>query len=299
MKKYFLWVLFFQCIIAAQSIPVIFMGIIPGGAPAFEKGFDKLLYEHLVVDSRITIADPTDIDILKIKTNFAESPNISRSFIKSLQNISDDDMTLVVWAKISDYSIKPVRKWLILAEAVGSMKVTLTMYSLIFKEHIYLGDINCKTSILKSPVFFSRVDKVTHITASDRTTIIENLKQETAEKSASLIHGVVRGQLIKTGVLEIERLKVVKDTSLSELFDIPTVEAPSVEKEEKTTETESEADVDQKSVDKEKKTIETESKIKEEKDTTEEKIKESTETEIEADENQKVKDIQSGENGSK
>lgn len=236
MKKYFLWLMLFHTLIIAQNINVVFMGIIPGGAPEFEKRFDDLLREQITVIDGIEIADYNDTEYLKKKTDFIESPVISRSFIKSLMQISND-RTLVVWGKISNYAIKPVRRWLIGAEAVGSVTISLTMYSLSFHEYAYLGEIKCRTSITKPPVFFRSVDKVTHITASDRTVIIEKLNKQAAEKSAVIINGIVRSQLVKSGILLPEKVKAKKVPSVSDLFDIPSVEAPdigeTIEKEEK------------------------------------------------------------------
>ncbi len=232
MKKSLLF-LFLLCIGAySQNVTVVFLGILPGGAPEFEKKFSDLLREQITVVPEVTIADYDETRRLKKRTDFNNSPVLTRSFIEKLMLVASEK-TLVVWGDIADFSIKPVRRWLIGAEAVGNITISLTMYSLDFREVAFIGDLSCETRIPKSPVFFRSVDKVTHITAADRTAIIKELQKQAVRKSTDLIKSVVVSQLIKTGSIRPE-VKEKKVPSVSDLFDIPTVEAPDVgeEKEE-------------------------------------------------------------------
>ena len=229
MKQWFIWLLLFKSVILAQNITVVYMGLVPGGAPEFEERFDEQIRQQIAVIPGINLADFNDTEYLKNKTGFVSSPVISRSFIESLMLISNDK-TVVVWGKVTDSSIKPVRRWLIGAEAVGSLTLCLTMYSLSFKEYAYLGDVKCKASVPKPLVLFRNVDKVTHITASDRATIIKELQKQAAEKSADILSDVIRSQLMKSGELVQESVTGKKVPSVSDLFDIPTVEPPDVKK---------------------------------------------------------------------
>jgi hypothetical protein len=213
----------------AQNITVVFLGILPGGAPEFEKRFTELLREQISVISGVGIADYDDTQYLKKRTDFEDSPVITRSFIEKLIQMTTEK-TLVVWGAISQCTIKPVRRWLVGAEAVGTLTLSLTMYSLDFHEYAYIGDIECTARVLKPPVFFRSVDKVTHITASERGDIIAELQDRAARKSVDVINGIIKSQMVKTGVLRPEDVKAEK-VSVSDLFDIPTVEAPDVGKE--------------------------------------------------------------------
>ena len=229
MKKWCIWLLLFKSVILAQNISVIYMGLVPGGAPEFEERFDVRIREQITAIGGMKLGDFNDTEYFKNKTGFDESPVISRSFIESLMLISNDK-TVVVWGKITDSSIKSVRRWIIGAEAVGSLTLCLTMYSLSFGEYAYLGDVTCKASIPKPLALFRNVDKVTHITASDRATIIKELQKQAAEKSADILSDVVRSQLMKSGELVQEGVTGKKVPSVSDLFDIPTVEPPDVDK---------------------------------------------------------------------
>lgn len=232
MKQRFLWILFLHSFILAQNISIVYMGIVPGGAPEFEERFDSRLREQIAVIPGMNLADYNDTEYLKKKTDFVDSPVLSRSFIESLMLIASDK-TVVVWGKVSDFSIKPVRRWLLGAEAVGSLTLVLTIYSLGFHEYAYLGDVTCKASVPKPPPFFRSVNKVTHITASDRAAIIKELQKQAAEKFSDIVSDVIRSQLMKSGVLLGQDIKTKKVPSVSDLFDIPTVEAPDVDKADK------------------------------------------------------------------
>ena len=255
MKQRFLWILFLPGFVLAQNINIVYMGIVPGGAPEFEERFDDRVREQVAVIPGTDLVDYNDTEYLKKKTDFIDSPVLSRSFIESLMLVASDK-TVVVWGKVSDFSIKPARCWLLGAEAVGSLTLVLTMYSLGFHEYAFLGDVTCRASVPKPPAFFRSVDKVTHITASDRAEIIKELQKQAAEKSTDILSDVIRSQLMKSGVLLGEDVKSKKVSSVSDLFYIPTIEAPDVDKADKK---------------KEEKQEEEEGKIEEKEEKTEEK----------------------------
>jgi len=252
MKKSLMIMVLFYMGVFAQNITVVFMGILPGGAPEFEKRFDALLREQVTVLPGVNIADYDGTQYLKKKVDFVNSPVITRSFVEKLMLVSSEK-TLVVWGDISHFNIKPVRRWLVGAEAVGTLTLSLTMYSLDFGEYAFIGDISCQASVPKAPVFFRSVDKVTHITTSDRSTIIAKLQNLAAQKSTDVINGVIKSQMVKSGVLRPDEVKTKKVPSVSDLFDIPTVEARDVvEDKEEETEQSQQEEVEQESEEAEK-----------------------------------------------
>lgn len=212
-----------------QSVDITFFGIVPGGAPEFEKGFEKLLREQIAVTDGITMADYFDIQYLKKKTNFLNSPYISRSLIQTLLQISNEK-ALIVWGEITDYSIKTVRRWLIGAEVIGSLTLNLSMYSLAFHEFLYLGDIKCVTNLKKPPVFFRSTEKVTEINVSDRINLLENLQADAVQQSVSIINTLARGIITNAGIIAPANVKTEKVPSVSDLFDIPSVEAEDIDR---------------------------------------------------------------------
>ena len=211
-----------------QSMNVAFMGIVPGDAPSFEKRLERGVLERLAVMNGLVLADRNDVEEMKVRSGFLDDPAISRRLVAWLLEYWDEK-TLVAWAQVSDFSIRPIRRMLIGAAALGTARVTVTLYGLKFKQHLYLGDILCESRIPKSLVFFRDPRKVTHISASDRTTIIRELGDLAAARVASAVDAVVKGQLMRSGFVGGLGIEEKEVPSISDLFEIPSVEAAEVD----------------------------------------------------------------------
>ena len=81
--------------------------------------------------------------------------------------------------------------------------------------------------------YFQNVEKVSHIPADKRAKITDMMMKKAAEKTSVLVNSIIRTQLSKTGMLVKDDVTVKKHPSVSDLFDIPTVEAPDIEQEPK------------------------------------------------------------------
>jgi hypothetical protein len=231
MMRLVVYILFVQALIFAQTINIVYLGLIPGGAPEHEKQIDKLLREQFTDISGAQLADYYDTELLMQKTNFFSNPYVCRSFVDALMQVSNDK-TIVIWGKISSLSIKTKRSWIVMTRVFGTMDLSLTMYSLHFRDHVYIGEIKCETSILKPPVFYGEVNKYTHVSAEDREVIITSLIKQATEKSLSIVSSIIRNQLLKSGIIPKE-VSEKKETSISDLFKIPSVEAPNINAEKK------------------------------------------------------------------
>ncbi len=230
MKKVFIFLLFLFTIIFPQNIKILFLGIVPGGAPEFEKRFENQLRKEITLLTDTDIADFNDIEYLKRKTDFFDSPILSRSFIQSLNNISNPNAKiLVIWGVINEFNIKPKRYLLFGARAIGLLSMELTMYSLNFKEYIYYGEVECYSSELKPPIFFNDVNKHINIFASDRAKIIKELNRQAVSKSIAIIKSVTTNFRLNGDLnSNSDKIKGKKVPSVSELFDIPSVEKPNI-----------------------------------------------------------------------
>ncbi len=206
------------------------MGISPNQAPAIEKNLEEQLREGITVLSGVDIADYNDTEYLKRKNDFNANAVISRTFIQSLQSISATRM-LVVWGRIDSYSVKAKRQALFGAKVEGKLRVTINMYSLRFRDHLYMGALESIAELPKPPVPFGNVEKNTHISASDREELSEDLIKQTVEKTSEILAGMVRNLISREGILPTPSrvIQAKKMPSVSDLFDIPSVEAPDVQ----------------------------------------------------------------------
>lgn len=222
----------------AQEVSLVFMGVIPGTAPEFEKRFEMLLQQHFVSIKEVSIKDFNDIRLLRLKTDFYNNPVITRYFAKYLREITNDN-TLIVWVHIRSYSIEPMRRYLIGAHVYGSLRVTLSVYSLRFNQYVYINEIATEITKPLSLVFFKNVKTSSHITSSAREEIVDSLIEQTSEKISFELNGIIRTILIKSGLLMQAEPENVREPSVSDLFDIPSVEAPTITRTPRTRRSES------------------------------------------------------------
>ncbi len=214
--------------VGAEEIQLINFGNLKGRQPAVEKEFDHELGIRLSTIEGMNLMDKDKSDLLKKRSDFVNMPTLSQKLINSLRE-SAEEKSLLVWCEIKDLSIKPKRKWVLGAEAVGQMKVKLYMYSLYFGEYIFTGEISSQASKAKAPVFFRNVEKITHITSEERQVLSRKMASDILIKIEDLVISVTRSELIKTGILLPEEIKKEKAPSVSDMFNIPSVEAPEVD----------------------------------------------------------------------
>lgn len=214
--------------VVSEEIQIINFGNLAGRQPAIEKEFNHELEIRLSTVEGMYLMDRDKADLIKKRADFVNSPTLSKKLINSLRE-SADEKSLIVWCEIMDLSIKPKRKWGLGAEALGKMKVKLYMYSLYFGEYIYTGDIESQASKAKAPVFFRNVNKITHITSEERKELSDKMVVEILSKIENIVLSVSRSELIKTGVLLPEEVKKEKAPSVSDMFNIPSVEAPEID----------------------------------------------------------------------
>ena len=82
------------------------------------------------------------------------SPRFPVNFGGSEQYCSDS--TVFIWGAVKNYSVRPARKNLIQGVARGEITVSLTMYSLRYKDYAFCGDVAYECEEPKGFVFFGR-----------------------------------------------------------------------------------------------------------------------------------------------
>lgn len=227
-RNFILIVLIFIANSAAEEIQLINFGTLLGRQPAIEKKFNYEMGIRLSTVEGMHLLDRDKTDLIKKRSDFENMPNLSKKLINSLRE-SSEEKALLVWCEIEDMQITPKRKWLLGAEAVGEMRIKLYMYSLYFGAYIFSGELKTQATKPKEPVFFRNVNKVTHITSQDRQELMDKMSFNILENIETLVISVSRSELIKTGVLLPEEIKREKAPSVSDMFNIPSVEAPEID----------------------------------------------------------------------
>ncbi len=223
-------------VVKAEKIKVAYLGLAEGESAAFSERFGEQIRDRLAVIEQVHLIDFLETQRLKERIRFEYFPTVSRDLVQKLKRFSGDS-TLVVWGRVDELSIEPERRRLFGARAVASLKLVLTMYSLSFREYVFIGTAVSDTTHVLPPVFFQRVDKVSHIPAVERTEIMRELASAAARKAVHLVTAVVRSELAREEPIVIEevpdtQLEERKEPTLEDLFEIPSMEAPSVEQEQ-------------------------------------------------------------------
>jgi hypothetical protein len=233
-KKDSTWLLvFFSCfaypLISNAGQDLVFLGVLGNDAPAIEKSFDRRVRDALSVNPDYRVWDYLESQDFRRRIGFDEFPVVSRRLVESLRSFSNDS-TVLAWVTIKKFSMNPRRKWVFGSEIVGGIVLTLGVYSLRFRDFAFIGDVVCGATKGKDPVFFYPLERGTHITAIDRSEITSRLIDEAAYRSADMISAVVRSEKNKAAKgLDTMNIEKNKEPSISDMFDIPSVEPASVE----------------------------------------------------------------------
>ncbi len=217
----------------AGGSDLVFLGVLGNDAPILEKAFDMRLREALSVNVDYHLQDYLTSQDFRRRINFDDFPTVSRRLVESLKQFSNDS-TVFIWVTVKDHSVKPQRKLLVKASAHGKLLLTVSVYSLRFRDYAFIGDVSVDFDKPEGFVFFDDIDRDLHISATDRQEIIEQLVDSAAYKSANLISAVMKSEKSHFAVpTDSTTISKYKASSISDMFNVPSVEAANVERAKK------------------------------------------------------------------
>ncbi len=212
-----------------RSIDLVFLGLMGRDAPAIETNFDRRIRDALSVTPQLRVADYQQSQEFRRRINFDENPVVSRKLVETLWQFTNDS-TVFAWVVVKENSLKPVRQWLVRSAVEGDLTLTLTVYSLRFKDYTFIGDVHVSCTKSKDFIFFYPVEKGTHISALDRTEITAQLIDRASYRSAELISAVVRSEVTKSEKLnDTTEIEKRREQAISDMFKMPSVEPAAVE----------------------------------------------------------------------
>ena len=216
---------------AAWSTDVLWAGLTLERVPTFEKEFDRLLRENLQVNPDVAMIDNEAASRLRQKIDFDEFSAISHRLVEKVMHYIPDS-TLIVWGRITDYTLEPHRSgffWMG-ARVTGKLSIAINIYSLRFQRYSYAGDITCKAEVPKGVVWFYPLNVAVHITAQNRAAIMNDLQRDAAQRCASMVSAVIRSENERQEkITEIQGMQRIEEPSVKDLFSIPSVEAKPLE----------------------------------------------------------------------
>jgi hypothetical protein len=188
MTRYFL--LFFLiafCSIKTHAYSkIILIGINGTGAPSTTVNFENRLRSHLSSIPQLRLEDNIQSQRYRRLIDFSASSYLSTEKLNSLNRFIPDS-ALLVWVNIKKYSVNPERKYLVWSKLKGKMIIDLNIYYPQHQEFIHSGDIEVFSEISAEFVMFQPVSKAVHITAIERSEILNDLEQKAVHECGKLI----------------------------------------------------------------------------------------------------------------
>lgn len=193
MTRYFL--LFFMiafCSIKTHAYSkIILIGINGTGAPSTTVNFENQLRSHLSSIPQLRLEDNMLSQRYRKLIDFSASSHPSTEKLNSLNRFIPDS-ALFVWVNIKKYSVHPERKYLVWSKLKGKMIIDLNIYYPQHQEFIHSGDIEVVSERSAGFVMFHPVSKAVHITAIERSEILNDLEQKAVHECGKLIISAAR-----------------------------------------------------------------------------------------------------------
>jgi hypothetical protein len=214
---------------SAMAGNIVFMHF-DAKAPSLEKPFERSLRENLTVLPNTNLVDYAETMRLKRRIKKYGLLELPHSSIDSIV-LFVGDTTLFVWGTVERYTIQPVRRYIIGAAVEGTLTFRLRCYSLLVRKNIFIGNITVTKVKSKGFILFEKKDRRITISALERMELQDQLIREAAQKSTRAISAVLRSVTEQNKEYLAENVEKEKTPSLSDVFMVPSMEAPTIEEE--------------------------------------------------------------------
>jgi hypothetical protein len=198
---------------------VLFVGLAEGSIPSYENRFESLVREKILTKQIVTLYDNDDTRVLIEHNGFGDYTAISPGFIEALLRYQVDS-TLIAWGRVKNFDIKTVRKGMWGAKIQGDLSMSIVLYNLNFAEYAFVGQIHTTTSIPTEAVYFTPVQKQSHISALQRNQVVDALVEDAATQAGHIIEAVVRHIAVREMPLIVTE-EAKNAPSLFDVFSVP------------------------------------------------------------------------------
>jgi hypothetical protein len=215
--------------LSAANIEVLYLGLLPGQAPAFERTLDRTLREHLTGARTYSLIDQERTETFSEAIDFQRYPSISPRMIDALGRYFNDS-TLVVWVRLKRMVVSGARQGWFGSVINGALEADMVMYSLHVKAYSFVGHVQCSATKKGPILWFDPADKM-EITALDKLEIWEELAARAAHKSSDIIGMIVRAAIAEENRYNTinEREKKLHPPTINDIFDFPSVETDTLD----------------------------------------------------------------------
>jgi hypothetical protein len=221
--------LFFFTVSAGNgSFTVAFIGLTPGGAPAFEESFGRHLQEKFATTQDVNTVDYTVIQKLRGKINFQNLTTISPQTLETLRRFYSDS-TVFIWGTVDRYSVRNARAGLLHAQVSAEATIRIIIYSFSERNYTFSDKIVCSANKPSGWLFFHPFTASSKVSAPDFSAALDLLEKEAVDKSFTLVNKIIKTEIMNQRRNQRTAGTKTSNPAISDLFNVPSVEAASLD----------------------------------------------------------------------
>ena len=208
---------------------VCFLGITGNGAPGSRQSFEQQLRNVLDTMNGVRLVDYVSSIRYRELTELDRYSRSSRDLLANLVHYIPDTV-LVIWGTVEHVAFQPVRKHFIGAAVNGSLTAGISVFSLKQRKFAFNGNVTSSISSKEPSAGLSSVEKVTHLSASKRVLLTDSLIRLAVANTRDILFSLLEEQGKLTAGFTDDDQSRQKAPSISDVFTVPSVEAPQIER---------------------------------------------------------------------
>ncbi|MCU0609248.1 MAG: hypothetical protein MUF22_05730, partial [Chitinispirillaceae bacterium] len=157
--------------------------------PSIEKSFNRHFQENLAGIPDVNIIDDAEVSRLRSIMDRFSYPTMTAPLYRALQRFAADT-AFVIWGRIKQCEVKPVRRYVIFGAVEGTLTVEFSIYNMASKTKAYAGTTQGGAFVKKGFVFFKSVDQAVQVSSLDRAQLLEKLQLSAAENTGMIVESV-------------------------------------------------------------------------------------------------------------
>ncbi len=208
---------------------VLFMGITGDGAPGYSRTFEQQLRAALDTIDEVSLMSTVESHRFRELTGLDRYDDVSQGMTGRVMKLLPDTV-IILWGTLENIQFTPVRRHIFGAAINGELNAGLIAYNVKYRRYLFNSSIVSTITAKENPVYFSPVEKVTHLSAGERAALTDSLIRLAVISSAERIQAVLKENDKINSEIAVENNAQKNVPSISDVFTVPSVEAPVIER---------------------------------------------------------------------
>jgi hypothetical protein len=208
---------------------VLFMGITGDGAPGYSRTFEQQLRAVLDTIDEINLMSTVESNRFREMTGLDRYDEVSQGMTGRVMKLLPDTV-IILWGTLENIQFTPVRKHIFGAAINGELNAELSAYSVKYRRYLFNSAVVSSITAKESPVYFSPVEKVTHLSAGERVVLTDSLIRMAVISSVNRIQSALKESDKINTEIAVENRDQKSVPSISDVFTVPSVAAPIIDR---------------------------------------------------------------------